>query len=367
MRIAGYRSGYDEAVEHLDAFGSALIGLIRELLRDSGLGVHSIDYRVKTHTSAARKINRNDERYGEYQDLHDLLGVRIITYFEDEVDKIAHVLVPEFEVDQENSVDKRATLDPDRFGYMSLHYVAKLSAKRSRLIEYKRFTGRAFELQIRSILQHAWAEIEHDLGYKTEGAIPRDVRRRFSRLSGLLELADDEFRRLRIELAEYEQVVEERIESNPKSLGIDQSTIDAFLRSGAVDALSAEIAALFPGPLVDEVDRRVASRFARELQIFGVSDMRHVQQLVDGWHRHALKFAEIWLGDRKGKIEKESLGRGIGLFYLTYCLAGNASPEQKAAWSGPRRRFVDGETLTERIDKTWSEVVAELGPPPVVV
>jgi hypothetical protein len=61
------------------------------------------------------------------------------------------------------------------------------------LVEYSTHTGVQFEVQIRSTLQHAWAEIEHDRGYKSEVEVARAVRRRFSRLAGLLELADYEF------------------------------------------------------------------------------------------------------------------------------------------------------------------------------
>ena len=61
------------------------------------------------------------------------------------------------------------------------------------LRENKAFEGLKCEIQIRSVLQHAWAEIEHDLGYKSELTIPKEVRRSFSRLAGLLELGDKEF------------------------------------------------------------------------------------------------------------------------------------------------------------------------------
>jgi ppGpp synthetase/RelA/SpoT-type nucleotidyltranferase len=109
----------------------------------------------------------------------------------------------EFVVDRTNSVDKRTLLDPDRFGYQSLHYVAALSVARTGLAEYGRFTGLRVEIQIRSTLQHAWAEIEHDLGYKSAAGVPRDIRRRFSRIAGLLELADEEFSVIRRDLDAY--------------------------------------------------------------------------------------------------------------------------------------------------------------------
>lgn len=54
-----------------------------------------------------------------------------------------------------------------------------------------------FEVQMRSILQHAWANMNHDTGYKSGVEIPRVYMRNMSRLAGMLELVDDEFSRIR--------------------------------------------------------------------------------------------------------------------------------------------------------------------------
>lgn len=86
-------------------------------------------------------------------------------------------------------------MEPDRFGYCSVHYVVEMSQKRLNLYEHQAYEGLKCEIQIRSVLQHAWAEIEHDLGYKSEIAIPKRIRRNFSRLAGLLEIADKEISR----------------------------------------------------------------------------------------------------------------------------------------------------------------------------
>ena len=107
-----------------------------------------------------------------------LYGARLITYFADEVEHLASLVETEFEIDRVNSVDKRQTQEPDRFGYLSVHYIAELKDTRTSLPEYRRFKGVKFEVQVRSILQHTWAEIEHDLQYKNVEAIPRELRRR---------------------------------------------------------------------------------------------------------------------------------------------------------------------------------------------
>lgn len=357
--------GFEHAVQHLEPYGVALVGLIRELLREADVRVHTVNFRVKDRKSATRKISGAGDKYSAFADLHDLLGVRVITYFADEVDAVAAALVPEFEIDEDNSVDKRAALDPDRFGYLSLHYVATMTSRRARLIEYKRFADRPFELQIRSILQHAWAEIEHDLGYKAEGTPPRDVRRRFSRLAGLLELADDEFQRLREDLASYEKVVGERIADEPATLEVDQSTIAALVTSGALDDLAVKIARLFPGPLSAAIESRSASQAAGELEIFGIADIATVLRMSKVWANHVIRFAELWLGQRVGNIPKESVSRGISLFYLGYVLAAQADASERGRWLRIRRAS-HPDTLAERIEEVWGRVVAELGEPPAI-
>ena len=161
------------------------------------------------------------------------------------MDLVAEIIEREFLVIPEHSQDKRALLDPDRFGYLSIHYVVKISEERKDLTEYKRFEDCLFEIQIRSILQHSWAEIEHDLGYKTEEEIPRDTRRQFSRLAGLLEIADDEFLDIRIDLTEYENTVAEKISTAPDTVLIDKASITTLIQENenikALDTTIAEI------------------------------------------------------------------------------------------------------------------------------
>jgi ppGpp synthetase/RelA/SpoT-type nucleotidyltranferase len=156
--------------------------LVISLLNESGIRPHSVTSRVKTPSSLERKILKRPMGYESLDAIHDLSGIRITTYFADEVDRVAELIIREFEIDEQNSIDKRRTLDPDRFGYLSLHFVASIKNPRDELPEYARFAGTKIEIQIRSILQHAWAEIEHDLGYKTAHAIPDSVRRQFAKV-----------------------------------------------------------------------------------------------------------------------------------------------------------------------------------------
>ena len=122
------------------------------------------------------------------------MGIRIIVYYLEDLNKISEIIEKEFNVDYGNSINKLETLDPDRFGYRSIHYVVGISITRSSETEWRPYTNFKAEIQIRTVLQHAWAEIDHKLIYKQNREVPKDLRRKLSRLIALLELADEQFR-----------------------------------------------------------------------------------------------------------------------------------------------------------------------------
>ncbi len=102
------------------------------------------------------------------------------------------MLAAEFDI-VEKSNKGIALIESDRFGYQSIHYLLRIKGDRAGLPEYQRFSRHIVEVQVRTILQHAWAEIEHDIQYKSLRAIPTVIRRRFVALAGMLEIADREF------------------------------------------------------------------------------------------------------------------------------------------------------------------------------
>jgi putative GTP pyrophosphokinase len=363
-------SDYHELVADLDQFGAILSSLLKELLSHAGIRVHSIDYRVKDYQSALRKLTLKQERYSSFSELTDLLGIRIITYFSDEVDEISKVITQEFNIDNDNSIDKRKALSTDQFGYLSLHYIASLADNRNELIEYKRFASKKFELQIRSILQHAWAEIEHDIGYKADGAVPDQFRRRFFRLAGLLELADEEFERLRDEASEYKKAVKVTIKKSPKTLAIDQDTIVAVLKSeNALIELDQSIADIANSNLQQKVDPDYAAARVGHLKSLGLSNVDQVIKYSTEYRAHVDEFARIWLKTMKTKPSKASttmgrpfFNRGIGLFYLGYVLAAQKEMSELTNWGHGILGRNDG--LIDSVKETFEEVVHNIGPLP---
>jgi len=133
-----------------------------------------------------------DRPYGRSR----LEGVRVVLYYQDGVDPAARALREAIEVDERRSVDKRRDLQVRQFGYRSVHLVARLG-ERLREPSLHEFSNMWFEIQVRSILEHAWAEIEHEICYKSGVLFPDVVLRRFGALAGTLELLEAQFSNLR--------------------------------------------------------------------------------------------------------------------------------------------------------------------------
>ena len=313
---------YDENKRLYSQFSTSMESLINTLLSASDISPHSVSSRVKDRSSLLKKIVKKD-KYTFLNELTDIVGIRIITHYSDDVDRIANIIEQEFLIDTENSIDKRVSLDPDRFGYLSLHYVVELSKSRSSLIEYRRFDNLKFEIQIRSILQHTWAEIEHDIGYKSKIEIPKPVRRKFSQLAGLLELADDQFIQIRNELEAYENDIKDTIVKAPQDVSIDKVSIFNYVKaSELLNLLDAEISQIMGVKLIN-LAKENAARHVKYLAYFGIETISQLEEEV-------IRLREFII-QRATDIETTSdhVSRGISIFYLYQVLASKIGTEEE--------------------------------------
>lgn len=194
---------YDKDLKLYESCEVELERLTKKLLPPETFQIHFIKSRLKTRSSLQWKIERKDNngKYEKISNITDIVWIRIVTYFEDEITLIYQLLSKEFDLDLNETEDKWKW-DKDKFGYKSLHCIAKFSKARLALSDYREFSNIKFEIQIRSILQHGWAEIEHDLWYKNKDNITDEQERSFHRLAALLEIADIEFVRLKKSLSE---------------------------------------------------------------------------------------------------------------------------------------------------------------------
>jgi putative GTP pyrophosphokinase len=316
--MSSFDEDYETATGSLDEFGKRIVGLVEDLLRSNDIAVHSVRHRVKRKESARRKLTAGGDAFASIEDLHDLLGIRIITYFVDHVETVGKLVRGEFEIDSERSTDKSAMLDPDRFGYLSLHYVASVSTSRINLPEWTRFSNLHFEVQIRSILQHSWAEIEHDLGYKSARGIPDKIRRRFSRLAGVLELADDEFKAIRNSLETHAKSVDQSVKAGRKAPLDRDSVISLSLSSPIVRNVDKKISAGSGHPLGKLINHSYAESRAKELRSVGLDFTSDVLELLAAEGPQIARFASEWFtrADKRFREPIDLLSPGISLFYL---------------------------------------------------
>ena len=169
---------------------------LHELMRDAGINFDRVDARVKSWNSLkekARKTHPDGEPVypDPWHDIRDIIGARITVLHSTEIPAVQRLLADQFDVLR--SVDKaEETRVAGGFGYGSHHLVVRVEEHSEGLEEY---AGTVFEVQIRTVLQHAWAEFEHDIRYKRAGSGTTDaqVDRAFTLAAGLIELADQQF------------------------------------------------------------------------------------------------------------------------------------------------------------------------------
>lgn len=267
---------------------------LHEALAKNGIIVTAIDSRIKTEESLAGKLALKGAKYATLSDITDILGARIITFYTDDVDRIAAIAEQLFEVDWTNSVDKRKLHELDSFGYSSLHYICRLPG-----YEY------SFELQLRTTLQHAWAAINHDIGYKTGVEIPHEYLRRINRLAGILELADDEFSRIRTEITDYRRRVQQLVKNGKlDDVLLDGDTFRSYLEARPLDRLNKRIAAINQA----EIQEVPLVRYLRVLKELDCKTLGDVNRLFQQYEDAAYRLARHQLGNTDLDIISSAVG-----------------------------------------------------------
>ena len=212
------------------------------IMKEHNMYVTAMEGRVKTEKSLTGKLELKGHKYTTLSNITDIVGYRIITFYTDEVDKIAALVEKNFEVDWDNSVDKRKLLDLDRFGYMSLHYICRLPEALCDCPEMREYR---FEVQMRTALQHVWATIYHDLGYKSDIEIPRETLRNMHRIAGMMELADAQFSRIRMEITDYRRQVQALVaDGDFDRVPLDGDTFRSYLELDPFHKLADRIASI---------------------------------------------------------------------------------------------------------------------------
>ncbi|CAA9327071.1 MAG: FIG00823336: hypothetical protein [uncultured Nocardioidaceae bacterium] len=230
---------YAELQPELRLAADDFVQLTTSILDDAGINYLSVTGRAKSVASFASKAARTVAGRRVFteplREITDQIGVRVITYVHSDVQAVVDLLNDQVTVHDDRDLGREAASE-GRFGYASRHLLVGLSAAHASQPAYERLRGRLAQVQIRTVLQHAWAEFEHDIRYK--GSIPEEhvseFDRRFTLAAGLLELADREFSTIRSRLGQGSTGSE--VDSDDDDPRISSRELAAFLAGQYADA-----------------------------------------------------------------------------------------------------------------------------------
>ena len=223
--------------------GSNLQQALEEFLTEKNIPFLQINYRVKTIESVLEKIERK-EYENPLSQIEDFCGLRIICYYRNDIGKICDLLKDELTILEFQ--DKEEALNQNEFGYRSVHLIATVPNSWMSAPNYRGLDNLKIEIQVRTILMHAWAEIQHKLAYKKEEHLDVSMRREFSFLSAKLEEADLQFENLKNNSQKIQQEFKKDI-SNNGEIQLQESSVN-------LDSLVAFLDVKFPNRLGGKKD-----------------------------------------------------------------------------------------------------------------
>lgn len=225
-----FKDQYDNLIPLYKRLADNLQQALKEFLIENNVSILTIDSRIKSWDTFIEKIERKG--YNEpFEQTEDFCGIRIICYYQSDIQIISSIINKEFEVLE--SQDKETLLSSDQFGYRSYHFIIRIPNNWLTAPNYRGLENLKAEIQVRTILMHAWAEIQHKLAYKRENQIESEIKRKFSRISAKLEEADEQFEELRKISKSYRDnlIANQKVKGDTfKNLkSIDLDSLQAFL------------------------------------------------------------------------------------------------------------------------------------------
>lgn len=292
-----------------------------------------IQFRAKTFVSIADKL-----RQGRFNikksvlEVQDLSGIRIITLFRRDASIVVNLINAQFEIlNQYNTEDK---LHESEFGYSSIHIIGKLRKSWLDIPSFSEFDNLKFEIQVRTLSQHSWAEASNIFQYKREENVPKPLKRAISRISALLEIVDIEFERLLEERGAYKDEIRQ------------QTTYESDLN---VDLLEEILIKKLPNEHKSEEEDY--SILLENLIVLDVSTVKNLSELIDTYLLAALEenkrivegFKQLYNANPMVKqfqeytIKEGKINKVLGGVYFTH--------------TGLVRQM-----LSTKFEKAWNEV-----------
>lgn len=266
-----FRIWFEENRKKYVALKDAAIPIITNLIAIDEIECLPIDGRTKDVDSAVEKVTRKNYNDPITQ-MTDITGIRVIVYLESDVKKVSEIIRSAFNVDEANSSNTDERMSANQVGYRSVHFVCDLGEARTQLPEFKILSGLKFEIQVRTVLQHAWAVMAHDNNYKFTGSLPRPLERHLFLLAALLETADQGFDDLSTKIDKYKTSVISESANGKLDIPVNSLSLESFLNQWA-----REHNYEFPSRATEEA---ITSRVVEELRSFGITTLAEIKAII---------------------------------------------------------------------------------------
>ncbi len=216
MNETDFRDTWERERPQYVAWGNFVTGKVRELLADRVRPV-SVDYflkipprpRVKELPSMLDKAFCRKKKYAApYADITDKVGVRFVTLHTDDLEPLKKTVeeCPLWTASKDRDYESERDANPELFIYQSVHYVVRSHTP----IEFEGVQiseGVPCEIQLRTLLQHAYSELTHDTIYKPQTEVTAAAKRHCARAMALIEATDDYFLKVLAEIKKAEEFV----------------------------------------------------------------------------------------------------------------------------------------------------------------
>lgn len=351
---------FDDRKDHLIDLSNATERLIRTILAEEKIPFQSVQARVKGREKLRAKYCKPDKDYKELDEIPDIVGLRIITYYSDKIDQIAEIIGREFA--QCGPLEDKRLVKPDSFGYSAIHLDCMHLPVRLESTEYRRFANARFEIQITTILGHAWAEMHHP--WYDELNSPTEELRRFHRLAAVLELAEQEFLEVRRKKDERERIASVRVAAKAPEVPVTPESLKAFIEQPFVTELDSRLAVLLVGNEATPVDANL-NLLLKLCQTAGATTIEQLDALIRGNADAIADFAARCrpVYDEARKRLPAHFMRGLCILHLVYLREGAKSlPAYLSAMKDAGLSPVPN-LDAEKIASIAREVVREYGLP----
>jgi putative GTP pyrophosphokinase len=279
-------------------------------------------FRVKEWPSIRRKLERRERSVDNLDELHligDLVGVRMIFLYEDEVEAAKALLMPIFEMVKEES--HWASDDPAWFGYRTCQWTVGLNSERARWPGWQEHEDKKAEIQLRTVVQHAWAECNHPWVYKAKGTLPEDLQREFAMLACDLERCDRTLRELRDKARSLRERYRRDVVSGQfESVSLNAASLDVFLEDQGRLVSVIDLATAIGYEYDEDLEGRIglADKFmdyAMECGIDSVADLQRLIESVADWRP---QLERVYAFVRTPEFRPAALPLDILIFVLAF-------------------------------------------------